>query len=93
VVKGSASPRLLSCFGDAELAKQNVELCPGPGAEGSRECYKTVRRALWSWVCGFRGLGGDGEHGHHDLPEQHDCLMDFSASMAFQGPGTSKISR
>lgn len=37
VAKGSTSPRLLSSFGEAEFAKQNVELCPGPGAGRSGE--------------------------------------------------------
>lgn len=50
--KGSAGPKLLRSFGEAELAKEHLDLCHGPGAEGSGESYKTVRRAVWSWVCG-----------------------------------------
>lgn len=48
--KGGNGPKLLMSFGEAELAKQSLELCPGPGWSG--ESYKTVRRAVWSWVCG-----------------------------------------
>lgn len=47
--KGSAGPKLLSSFEEAELAKQNLELCPEPGPSG--ESYKTVRNAVWRWVC------------------------------------------
>lgn len=46
VAKSSTSQRLLSSFGESELAKENLELCPRPGTERSGETYTLVRRSV-----------------------------------------------
>lgn len=93
MAKGSASPRLLSSFGEAELAKQNWEPCPGPGAERGGERCGTVRKA---------GLVAPEVWVEMGSTESVACLSSTAApwtslpaaatSIAFQGPGTSKAS-